>query len=110
MTGIDLSFDAIDYAAFMHRIESVKFIAANMSKTGLANGCIDMLTSFETIEHIRGTEFTLGKFLCMQRLAGRLIVSAPNDRGFTNFIALRGLLLSSCLRRPFHGDRINMGA
>jgi 2-polyprenyl-3-methyl-5-hydroxy-6-metoxy-1,4-benzoquinol methylase len=101
LTGIDSSFDAIDYTAFMHRIEGVRFIAANVSKSGFANGSIDVLTSFETIEHIRDTESILGKFLRRLRLASRLIISAPNDRGFTNFIAIRGLLLSSWMRRTF---------
>ncbi len=82
--GIDSCREAIDYAQLNHQPTGVTFEVAEATRTSLANSSIDMVTSFETIEHIKNTTDLLEEFNRILRLQGKLIVSSPNDWGLTD--------------------------
>jgi 2-polyprenyl-3-methyl-5-hydroxy-6-metoxy-1,4-benzoquinol methylase len=81
--GIDSCREAVDYARLNHQPTEVTYAVANATKTNLASASVDILTSFETIEHIQNTTDLLTEFNRILTLQGKLIVSSPNDWGLT---------------------------
>jgi O-antigen biosynthesis protein len=82
--GIDSCLEAVAYARVNHQPAGVTFEVANATQISLANSSVDVITSFETIEHIQNTTELLTEFNRILRLQGKLIASSPNDWGLTN--------------------------
>jgi 2-polyprenyl-3-methyl-5-hydroxy-6-metoxy-1,4-benzoquinol methylase len=81
--GIDSCRETVDYARLQHQPTKVTYAVANATETHLANSSVDIITSFETIEHIQNTTGLLTEFNRILTLQGKLIVSSPNDWGLT---------------------------
>ena len=81
---IDLSSEAVAYARANHQPAGVRFEVADATKTPLTESSVDIITSFETIEHVPNTEGLLTEFARILMPGGRLIVSSPNDWGLTD--------------------------
>jgi len=81
--GIDSCREAVDYARLNHQPTEVTYAVANATETNLASASVDIITSFETIEHIQNTADLLTEFKRILTLQGKLIVSSPNDWGLT---------------------------
>src|SRR5262245_27423589 len=82
--GIDSCPEAVGYAQSNHQPTGVSFEVAKATQTSLANSSVDIVTSFETIEHIKNTSDLLTEFNRILRRPGKLIVSSPNDWGLTD--------------------------
>lgn len=83
VVGIDSSPEAVAYARANHQPAGVRFEVADGTKTPLSESSVDIITSFETIEHVLNTEGLLTEFTRILKPEGRLIVSSPNDWGLT---------------------------
>jgi len=87
--GVDVSAEACGHAARRYGIEARLGDAQNIP---LTNGSVDLVVSFETIEHVSHPE----KFLdeCVRVLApgGRLIISTPNRQAY----------LKNAPKNPYH--------
>jgi 2-polyprenyl-3-methyl-5-hydroxy-6-metoxy-1,4-benzoquinol methylase len=81
--GIDSCREAVDYARLNHQPMKVAYAVANATETNLASSSVDIITSFETIEHIQNTADLLTEFNRLLTFQGKLIVSSPNDWGLT---------------------------
>jgi 2-polyprenyl-3-methyl-5-hydroxy-6-metoxy-1,4-benzoquinol methylase len=81
--GIDSCREAINYAELNHQPTKVTYAVADATGTNLVNASVDIVTSFEPIEHIRDTTDLLAEFNRILTFQGKLIVSSPNDWGFT---------------------------
>jgi 2-polyprenyl-3-methyl-5-hydroxy-6-metoxy-1,4-benzoquinol methylase len=81
--GIDSCREAVDYARLNHQPMKVSYAVANATETNLASSSVDIITSFETIEHIQNTTDLLTEFNRILTFQGKLIVSSPNDWGLT---------------------------
>ena len=81
--GIDACLEAIGYAQSTHPLEGVRFEVADAVKTPLSAASLDVITCFETIEHIPNTTGLLTEFTRILRPRGTLIISSPNDWGLT---------------------------
>ncbi|HEY7322214.1 MAG TPA: class I SAM-dependent methyltransferase [Candidatus Binatia bacterium] len=82
--GIDLSVEAIHYAQFQHGFDGIMYMIADATRLPIRESSIDVITSFETIEHIPNTGDFLTELARILRPDGTLIVSSPNDWGLTN--------------------------
>lgn len=78
--GVDLSKEAIEFAnkVFLPKATNLNFIQGNALEFR-KDKKYDLITSFETIEHIPHTEALLKNFYCHLRDNGRLICSVPNE-------------------------------
>ncbi len=77
--GVDLDPDTIRYAEDRHRPENVSYRCASGDATGLPDASLDVIVSFETIEHVPCDERLLDEFARLLRPGGTLVVSTPND-------------------------------
>ncbi len=85
-TGVDINPQAIAYANRRHAVnDHVQFLERTGDDTSIETNSIDMVTSFETIEHIGGTESLLREFARILRPGGSLIISTPNALGPTPY-------------------------
>jgi SAM-dependent methyltransferase len=77
--GIDIERKAIDYARKNHQVEATQFLCSSADRLALSDGCVDIIVSFETIEHVPDDYALIEEFHRVLRPNGQLIVSTPNQ-------------------------------
>jgi 2-polyprenyl-3-methyl-5-hydroxy-6-metoxy-1,4-benzoquinol methylase len=77
--GVDIAPASVDYARQNHGVGSVVYLCASADRLPLADGSVDVLTSFETIEHVPDDRALIEEFQRVLRSNGRLIISTPNQ-------------------------------
>jgi ubiquinone/menaquinone biosynthesis C-methylase UbiE len=83
--GIDLCEKAVAYARSQHSRDGVTFTVGDATRIPLRDSSVDVIMSFETIEHVSNTIELLAEFLRVLRRAGHLIISSPTDWGLTDY-------------------------
>ncbi len=76
--GIDLCPEAIAYAVARHGGPGIEFRSAAGERTGLASASMDVVVSFETIEHVADDQALLQEFSRILVPGGLLVCSTPN--------------------------------
>jgi 2-polyprenyl-3-methyl-5-hydroxy-6-metoxy-1,4-benzoquinol methylase len=76
--GIDNCVDALREAAGRYPHRQVRYLAADATTLPLAAGSLDLVVSFETIEHLREPARFLGEVRRVLRPGGLLLLSTPN--------------------------------
>ncbi|OGH10285.1 MAG: hypothetical protein A2857_02465 [Candidatus Levybacteria bacterium RIFCSPHIGHO2_01_FULL_36_15] len=76
--GIDSSVEAIRYANNFYRHSKVDYMLTDASNTRLSSKSIDVVTSFETIEHLTKPRCFITEIKRILKPGGVLIVSTPN--------------------------------
>ncbi len=119
--GIDISEKAAAHARASYRnLPNLSFMAGNATAIPLADACVDVVVSFETIEHLGGQEEMIAQIRRVLRPDGVLIISSPNrkaysdDRDYRNeyhvkelyFEELNALLRSRFPRVRYYGQRL----
>lgn len=79
VVGVDIENKAIQYACQKHRVDSTAFICSSADRLPLADNAVDIVTSFETIEHVPDDEALVEEFYRVLRADGILIISTPNQ-------------------------------
>ncbi len=83
--GGDLSADAIAYArAHYGRLPNLAFAVIDAARIGLPSGSMDVMCSFETIEHLTDPKRFLAEARRVLDLDGVFVVSTPNARTTTS--------------------------
>ncbi|MCL4813518.1 MAG: methyltransferase domain-containing protein [Vicinamibacteraceae bacterium] len=78
--GIDLDEATVAYAVRHHSRGGVRFLVADAGRLDmLESGSVDLVVSFETIEHVPDDLAMLGELRRVLRPGGRLVVSTPNN-------------------------------
>ncbi len=77
--GVDIEDKAIEYACQKHRIDSTCFLCSSGDRLALPDASVDVITSFETIEHVPDDVALLKEFHRVLRPNGVLIISTPNQ-------------------------------
>lgn len=83
--GVDIDTQAIEYAILKYKSPEVNFICASGAETGLDEASIDVVVSFETIEHVPDDKELLKEFIRILKPGGILICSTPNNWPLTAF-------------------------
>lgn len=83
--GVDIDTQAIEYAILKYKSPEVNFICASGIETGLDEASIDIVVSFETIEHVPDDKELLKEFIRILKPGGILICSTPNNWPLTAF-------------------------
>jgi ubiquinone/menaquinone biosynthesis C-methylase UbiE len=83
VVGIDISEQAVDYAQSHYASEDVAFEVGDGTKLPFVEEEFDVVTSFETVEHVPDYELFLAELRRVLKPGGTLMMSTPN-REFTN--------------------------
>lgn len=77
--GIDISSEAIAYAKKHHHCgHDIEYICASGTNTALEDASIDVVVSFETIEHVEDDVGLIKEFARILKPGGKLVCSTPN--------------------------------
>lgn len=121
VTGVDIDADAIGHARERYCDKSnLHYVQGSCAALPLAAASIDLVVSFETIEHLVEQTQMLDEFRRVLAPGGVLIISSPNkaiysdETGYTNHFHVRELtreelveLLSSRFpRQSWYGQRV----
>lgn len=78
--GADISKEAILYAKENYKQNNLSFIEMNCKKINLKNNSVDVVVSFETIEHIKEFKEFLLEVSRILKKGGIFICSSPNKK------------------------------
>jgi 2-polyprenyl-3-methyl-5-hydroxy-6-metoxy-1,4-benzoquinol methylase len=84
VTGVDISAEAVGYAQQRYGAGHVQFVQSPIECTSLADRSFSLIVSFETIEHTLSPKAALREFARLLQPDGKLILSTPNDWGYTH--------------------------
>jgi SAM-dependent methyltransferase len=111
VVGIDIDPTAIGHATARYAERAnLGFIRGSCAALPLPDASVDLIVSFETIEHLTGQDAMLAEFRRVLAPEGALIISSPNkavyseETGYSNHFHVRELTrdeLAAALARPF---------
>jgi ubiquinone/menaquinone biosynthesis C-methylase UbiE len=79
VTGIDIDSETIEQAKSKYqKTAQLSYINANVLNTPLEDHSIDVVTSFETLEHLTEHQQLLSEFKRILKPAGTLVISTPD--------------------------------
>ena len=77
--GVDISSEAVEYSSQEYRnYDNLKFMLGSCEAVPLPDNCVDVVTSFETIEHHDKHEEMMLEIKRVLKPEGILIISSPN--------------------------------
>ena len=82
--GVDISEDAISYAKKNYRKDNLEFRVGNTSKIPLDSNSVDIVVSFETIEHHDQHDEMMKEIKRVLKKDGKLIISSPNKKYYSD--------------------------
>ena len=75
--GVDIDDNAVNEASLKYKNNNTKFLQGGVTSIPLPGECVDVIVSFETIEHLREHDAMLSEFKRVLRKDGLLIISTP---------------------------------
>jgi O-antigen biosynthesis protein len=76
--GVDIDESAVRYAEQQYRHPNLRYVRGDVTRLPLAEACIDVACSFETIEHVDDAEIVLAELTRVLVPGGILLISTPN--------------------------------
>jgi SAM-dependent methyltransferase len=76
--GVDIEGDAVGHARARYGAANLEYLQGSVTALPLADHSVDLVVSFETIEHLAGQREMLAEFRRVLTPAGALILSSPN--------------------------------
>lgn len=98
VTGVDISPEAIQHAKAKYRKHNLTFITGDCRQIPLPDASIDVVISFETVEHILEQEEFITETKRVLRPEGILLISTPNP----------DIYLKDAPSNPFHLKEIKI--
>jgi 2-polyprenyl-3-methyl-5-hydroxy-6-metoxy-1,4-benzoquinol methylase len=78
--GIDINRDTINYASDKYRNKGLQFHVGDITKIDYKNNYFDIITCFETIEHVKDSNKVLVELRRVLKPSGQIIISTPNRK------------------------------
>lgn len=113
--GVDISQDAVDHARRNYAGHAnLRFAQGSATRIPVDDASVDVVVSFETLEHLAEQEQMLAELRRVLKPAGILVISSPNkkvysdDRDYVNEFHVKELYfdeLEELLRRHFGATR-----
>jgi GT2 family glycosyltransferase/SAM-dependent methyltransferase len=88
--GVDISIEAVKHALKRYKNDNLGYVVGNCADIPLADASVDMVVSFETIEHHDQHEKMMQEFKRVLRPSGVLLISSPDkyhysvETGYSN--------------------------
>ena len=83
VVGVDIAADVVRHAAKKYRRDNLRFLVGDCVKIPLPRHSVDVVVSFETIEHLREHGAFLEEIRRVLRPRGVLIISSPDKSEYT---------------------------
>ncbi len=80
--GVDVSAESIEYAKQHFGSKNIEYICGDGESIPLADASVDVVVSFETIEHIKDYKTFMKEVSRVLKKDGLLLLSTPNDLEF----------------------------
>ncbi len=87
--GVDLSADAVEHSRNEYRQVNTKFIEGNATNIPLLDGEVDVVVSFETLEHLTEHEQMIQECRRVMKEDGIFIISTPNKKFYSDLTGYR---------------------
>ena len=84
VSGVDISAEAVAHATGKYRKENLQFLVGSCAAIPLPDDSIDLVVSFETIEHHDQHQEMMQEIKRVLRPDGALIISSPDKYEFTD--------------------------
>lgn len=81
--GVDVNEPAINYSKKHYGANNIEYLLGDGESIPLKNNTVDVVTTFETIEHIKDYKKFLKEIKRVLKSEGLLLLSTPNDLEFT---------------------------
>ena len=98
--GVDVSADAVRHAQGTYQGENLEFRVGSASQIPLADASVDVVVSFETIEHHDKHELMMSEIRRVLRPGGLLVISSPDKRVYSDI---------SGVSNPYHVKELTRG-
>ncbi|WP_329953643.1 methyltransferase domain-containing protein [Stenotrophomonas sepilia] len=83
--GVDISHEAVDHAAGRYSAQTnLKYLQGSAAAIPLADDSVDVVVSFETIEHLMEQEEMMAEIRRVLRPDGVLVMSSPNKEVYSD--------------------------
>ncbi len=80
--GVDVDAEAVQYATTNYGKKNITFLHGDGIKIPLDDDAVDVVVSFETLEHIEDYEKFMAEVKRVLKPDGLLVLSTPNDKEF----------------------------
>ena len=84
VTGVDISKEVIDFAQAKYRIDNINFKTGSCDKIPLEDSSIDVVVTFETIEHHDQHDAMMKEIKRILKPDGLLIISSPDKYNYSD--------------------------
>lgn len=78
VVGVDVSREAVSFAQDAYRRDNLRFLTGDGRDIPVADASVDLIVSFETLEHLYEQERLVAEFRRVLRPGGLLIISTPD--------------------------------
>jgi ubiquinone/menaquinone biosynthesis C-methylase UbiE len=93
VVGVDIAGDVIAQASSTYPAPNIDFIEGSCEAIPLPDDAVDVVVSFETIEHVSDHQLMMSEICRVLRPRGLLVISSPDRREYSDTIGNRN---------PFH--------
>lgn len=83
VVGVDVAADAVAHASMKYRRHNLRYAHGSATAVPLPDDAVDLVVSFETIEHLREHDEMLTELRRVLRPGGRVIISSPDRRYYS---------------------------
>lgn len=84
VTGVDIDATAVDHARTRYPADQLAFEQADCTHLPLADDSVDVVVSFETLEHLAEQDTLLAEFRRVLRPDGFLLLSSPDKKTYSD--------------------------
>lgn len=107
VVGVDISGEAVAHAAAKYRRDNLQFRVGSCAAIPLADDSVDVVVSFETIEHHDQHEEMMLEIRRVLRPCGILVISSPEKREYSDLTAYQNPFHVKELYRPEFTDLLD---
>jgi SAM-dependent methyltransferase len=104
VTGVDVSEEAVSHARHTYPRENLRFILGRAESVPMPDDSVDVVVSFETLEHLDDHDAMLGELKRVLRPDGLLIISTPDRSNYPDSRIVEGEPEAN----PFHIRELNV--
>lgn len=82
--GVDIDAEAVRWAQEKYQAGNLEYLKGSAIRIPISNNSVDLVTSFETIEHLAEHDAMLAEIKRVLRPGGLLIISSPDKHEYTD--------------------------